>query len=226
MVKTQLSTSKGNWKRYRATTPHITFQLDPQNKQKYHCPFPHQWMKCSGRNPQCLDTFSLQFPLSSLQPSLPVSESVWTGRSGISKLKGRHLLPHTGPFPFSLSTIKNTHTHLFPACWYFNHQHLNIFDLPRGDYRCMFDPCNDYSAFAFPRVTVDGSVSLAPRAQELTWRIVRRSVGRILRGFFIRAVGLVFSLLYSAGGSRRLVSPSSLSYSCPDSAGKGLLYLP
>ena len=55
--------------------PSITpLQLDPQNNQKYHVLFLLiSGMKCSGRNPQCSEIFSLQFSVFT-QSSLPVSE--------------------------------------------------------------------------------------------------------------------------------------------------------
>jgi len=53
---------------------HPSLQLDPQNKQKYHVLFLFiSGMKCSGRNPECSEIFSLQFSVFT-QSSVPVSE--------------------------------------------------------------------------------------------------------------------------------------------------------
>ena len=60
------------------------------------------------------------------------------GLAGLGpKLKGRLLPPSsdTGLFPFSpLHHQKNMHTHLFTACWYFNHQHLSTLICAEGTF--------------------------------------------------------------------------------------------
>ena len=85
------------------------------------------------------EILSAQTPSVCSSPSSPSPHSQCLRQCGLAglgpKLKGRHLPPfsHTRPFPFSpLHHQKHTHTHLFPACWYFNHQHLRTLVCPEG----------------------------------------------------------------------------------------------
>ena len=81
---------------------------------------------------------------------------------------------------------KQIHTHLFTACWYFNHQHLSTWSLPRWPLLyawslhkrlfCQFFSWRDSRLL---------KVSDWRWVQVGTWRIVRRTVGRILWDLFI-----------------------------------------
>lgn len=87
----------------------------------------------------------------------------------------------------------------------------------------MFDVCtNDYSAFAFPGVTADGSASWAPGGH----RGLLAESSEVLEessGVLHPPLAHFHSSFYSAGGGRRLdSSTSSLSFSGPGSA-EGLI---
>lgn len=83
--------------------------MGPLKHTETPSPFPsHQWD----------EEFRKQSSVCSSQSS-PSPQSQCLGKYGLAglgpKLKGRLLPPssHTGPFPFSLSIIKKTRTHIF-----------------------------------------------------------------------------------------------------------------
>ena len=150
------------------------------------------------------EILSAQTPSVCSSPSSPSPHSQCLRQCGLAglgpKLKGRHLPPfsHTRPFPFSpLHHQKNIHTHIFfllvgtliiNICVLWSVQRgpsLYVWSL----HKRLFCLCFSWS---YSRCL---SILGSRWAQGLTWRIVRRSVGRIHQGFFIRRWP-VFILLF------------------------------
>ena len=145
------------------------------------------------------------------------------GLAGLGpKLKGRLLLPssHTRPFTFSpLHHQKNMHTHLFTACWYFNHQHLNTLICPEGTIVVCLIPTQttllpllflELQQMAQHLGLQEGTGAYLENCQEKCWKTPL--------GFLHPPLAHFHYSFYSARGSRRRLWSTSVSYSCPDSA--------
>ena len=116
------------------------------------------------------------------------------------KLKGCHLPPfsHTWPIPFFPRHYQktDTQTYLFTTCWYFNHQYLSVLASTEGTITVVWSVhkwlvCESFSCSDNRLFKVSGS----RWAQRGTWRIIKRTVGRIPQDFFI-CHRLIFILLF------------------------------
>ena len=171
---------------------------DLWNTQKYQVLFLlTSGMKCSGRNLQWSEIFSLH-PV--LIPSVWVAKDclVWA-----LNWKDAASLPSHTPdpsLPF-LAIIKNryTHTHLFTTCWYFNHQHLSVLASTEGTIAVVWSLHRWLFFQGFLGVTADCSRSRAPGGHR---RVLGESSGELLEkpsGISSSAIGW-FSFLFSFWG--------------------------
>ena len=140
----------------------------------------------------------------------------YVSKISINCLKGNleiliHLIlppsSHTGPFPFSpLHHQKNMHTHLFTACWFFNHQHLNTLICPEGTIVVCLIPAQ---TTILPLLFLE----LQQMAQHLglqwgtgAYLENRQKCWKNPLGFLHPPLAHFHSSFYSAGGGRRLVT--------------------
>ena len=111
------------------------------------------------------------------------------------------------------------HTHLFTACWYFNHHHLSSLVCPEGTFVVRLIPLQttilpllflELQQMAQHLGLQGGTGAYLENCQEKCWKTPL--------GFLHPPLAHFPSYFYSAGGSRRLVWSTSGSYFCSDSA--------
>ena len=166
---------------------HPSLQLDPQNKQIPR-PFPpHQWDEVFRKKSSVLR--NLQSAVLSLHPVL--TPSVWVSMDwlvwAVNWKDATSLPPHTpDPSLSPLCIIKKTCAHIFLLLVGTLINIWVVWSVQRGPllyvwslYKRLFCLCFPWSYSRW--LSILGSRG----AQGLTWRIVRRSVGRNLWGFFI-----------------------------------------